>query len=87
MNLQDRIKNLSENELNLIKWLIFQYKNLETAKASDEMKRGYRYALHNAFLFLNILTEPNIDLRPAVEQQIEKITPIIEVIEKENAEK
>lgn len=79
-DLKQRIEKLTEKELNLVKLLIFHYGNFNT---SDEMKTGYRYALHHVFHMLDIAPIPNIDLRPAVEQQIEKLVKSILEIENE----
>lgn len=76
--LKPRIEDLTENDLSLVKVLIFHYNNL---KAEDEIKVGYRLALHHVFHMLNIASIPNIDLRPAAEQQIEKIIKTIVEIE------
>lgn len=64
-----------------MKLLIFQYGNFNT---SDEMKTGYRYALHHVFHMLDIATISRIDLRPDVEQQIEKLIKSILELENEN---
>ncbi|WP_421920103.1 hypothetical protein [Marinifilum sp.] len=80
-NLKQRVEKLGEKELNLVKLLIFHYNNFNT---SDEMKTGYRFALHHVLHMLDIASLPDIDLRPAVEQQIEKLIESIEQIEKED---
>ena len=82
-DLKQRLEKLTEKELNLVKLLIFHYNNFNT---SHEMKTGYRFALHHIFHMLDIATLPNIDLRPAVEQQIEKLIKSIEEIDNDNNE-
>jgi len=83
-NLEQRIKKLSTKELELVKLLIFHYNNFNT---SDEMRTGYRFALHHVFQMLDIASVPDIDLRPIVEQQIEKLVKTITSIEKEISDK
>jgi len=80
-NLKERIERLTEKELTLVKVLIFQYNNFNT---SEEMKAGYRNALHHVFHMLDIASLPDIDLRPAGEQQIDKMNDAIKLIEKES---
>lgn len=77
-NLRKRIEGLSQENLVLIKVLIFNYNNLNQ---SDEIKKGYRYALYHIFHILDIASFPDIDIRPAVEQQIDKIVKSIIEIE------
>ena len=50
-NLKERIERLEENDLNLVKALIFYYGNFN---ANADMKRGYRKALHHVFHILDI---------------------------------
>lgn len=47
------------------------------------MKTGYRYALHHVFHMLKIAAIPNLDCRPAVEQQIDKLIEIISSLKEE----
>jgi len=79
-DLKTRIDKLTEKELNLVKVLIFQYNNFNTI---EEMKIGYRHALHHVFHMLDIASIADIDLQPAVEQQIEKLIDSIIIIENE----
>lgn len=78
-DLKQRLESLSKKELGLVSELIFQYNNFST---SEEMKTGYRHALHVIFHRLDIASIPDIDFRPAVEQQIEKLVESIQVIVK-----
>jgi len=78
--LKQRITNLNQKDLDLVKLLIFHYNNFNT---SDEMKIGYRHALHHVFHMLDIASIPDMDMRPAVEQQIDKIVASVLEIERE----
>lgn len=75
-----RIDKLTEKELDLVKVLIFHYNNFNT---SEDMKFGYRQAIHHVFHMLDIASIADIDLRPAVEQQIDKLIDSIIIIENE----
>jgi hypothetical protein len=78
-DLKQRIEKLNIDELDLVKYLIFHYNNFNV---NAEMKAGYRIALHHVFQILDIASIADIDMRPIVEQQIDKIVDSISEIEK-----
>jgi hypothetical protein len=79
-DLEGSISELSTRELELVKLLIFNYNN---SSITDEMKAGYGQALHHVFHILCIATIPDINLSPAIEQQIDKLLEAIYTFDNE----